>query len=283
MYAGAPVSLIVQSDRSINEDELPLSDFWAPTRDGGRVFDANLNEALLARVAREDAADALRPFPTWFRLTGGAATTGAENDVGASAAARSSGRADLMMCCCMRLHAYRFVRLQILDGVGGCPSAATLRSWDVKKTNKCPAVTWCTSSKDEYRARLLRAEFVWAPSGVGWAEIRFQEILHAGAIPVMDEYVADHFASAGRALFANMPVVHVRATVCDEHAPSAFLWKGGKYWCQNLTEVVNTQALHETLRVAQRDAERYDMSRLYWPFWLHEVTRNMMPGLRQTP
>ena len=105
-----------------------------------------------------------------------------------------------------------------------------------------------------YVALMSGAKFVWSPRGHGWSNHRDWEALVAGAVPVLD-----HHASF-EVLYRELPSVQVRDWA---NVTPAFLEA-------------------EWARI-EREAARFNMNKLYWPYWLGRFTQWMGAASADSP
>ena len=274
-FSASPVSLISMSDTSIVKASAPAAKAWAPAQRGGRIFETN-----------PDLRGGSHPFPSFPRYhTTQSHVTGVEDSV----LAMGSPRARLLACCCMRLSPSRVARLAAPGGAAAadaCPAVAAVermaRSFAAAGPSEACPSGFCVP-KHEYAQRLLSSEFVWTPSGIGWGEAKYFEALHAGAVPIVDAFDSARFTSPGHVLFQDMPVLFVHLHACATNDTAAFRWHS-QWWCANtsLEDVFRPQALQAALRALQQKQARLDMSKLYYPFWLYQLTQSMKPTMQSS-
>ena len=134
-----------------------------------------------------------------------------------------------------------------------CGTAIKLRGeraiiLDTIKRNGFPCTGPRFLSFNNYVKEMMKSKFVWSPPGHGWSNHRDFEALLAGSVPVVE------FHPSYVELYRDLPVVQL----------------------MNWTELT-PKFLEDKWRQMQAKRKTYNLNKVYWPYWLHRLTKYMYP------
>lgn len=128
-------------------------------------------------------------------------------------------------------------------------------------------------SKANYTDLFFDSKFAFSPAGNGWTNYRDWEAIQFGTVPLLD------YHPSFTELYRDMPVVTLKDCNSNALASSGPLVdyckdpaaRGVTDW-----DEVTPDWLEGEWRRIQAQASKYDMKRLYWPYWFHRLYENSL-------